>query len=71
MTPFTCAVTNKIVDWTTQRDGIAQEMKAMLDGAAFNDQVFDEVRGKQLINQAQALLEEVRDCATDPVSCAQ
>jgi hypothetical protein len=65
------ALTNKIVSWTDQRDAIAQEMKAMLDGAAFNDEVFDEVRGKQLINQAQALLEEVNSCAANPVSCAQ
>ena len=65
------ALTNKIASWTDQRDAIAQEMKAMLDGAAFNDQVFDEVRGRQLVNQAQALLEEVSSCAANPVSCAQ
>jgi hypothetical protein len=65
------ALTNKILNWTDTRDAIAQEMKVMLDGAAFNDQVFDEGRGRQLINQAQALLEEVNSCAADPVSCAQ
>ena len=65
------ALTNKIASWTDQRDAIAQEMKAMLDGAAFNDQVFDEVRGRQLVNQAQTLLEEVSSCAANPVSCAQ
>jgi hypothetical protein len=65
------ALTNKIASWTDQRDAIAQEMKAMLDGAAFNDQVFDEVRGRQLVNQAQALLEEVSSCAANSTSCAQ
>src|SRR6266550_3760903 len=64
-------LTNKILNWTDTRDAIAQEMKVMLDGAAFNDQVFDEGRGRQLINQAQALLEEVTSCAANPVSCAQ
>ena len=65
------ALTNKIASWTNQRDAIAQEMKAMLDGAAFNDQVFDEFRGRQLVNQAQALLEEVSSCAANSTSCAQ
>jgi hypothetical protein len=65
------ALTNKILNWTDARDAIAQEMKSLLDGAAFNDQIFDEVRGKQLINQAQGLLEEVSSCAANPASCGQ
>jgi hypothetical protein len=46
-------------------------MKAMLDRAAFNNEVFDEVRGRQLIDQAQDLLDEVSACAANPASCAQ
>ena len=65
------ALTNRIQEWTEQRDDIAAEMKAMLNGAVFNDAVFNEIRGRQLVNQAQALLEEVSSCAANPVSCAQ
>jgi hypothetical protein len=65
------ALTNKILNWTDARDAIASEMKAMLDRAAFNNEVFDEVRGRQLIDQAQDLLDEVSACAANPASCAQ
>ena len=43
----------------------------MLDGAAFNDEVFDEVRGRHLIADAEALLGEVADCAGNILQCAQ
>jgi len=65
------ALTNKIKTWTDIRDAIAAEMKGLLDGAAFYDQVFDEVHGKALINQAHLLLEAVSSCAAAPTSCAQ
>jgi hypothetical protein len=45
-------------------------MKALLQGAAFYDQFFDEVRARHLINHAEALLEEASICAADPSSCA-
>jgi len=64
-------LSNKILNWTAERDAIAGEMQAMLDGSAFDGDVFDEVRGRQLIDQAQALLEEVNQCAADPVNCAK
>jgi len=65
------ALTDRILKWTDQRDEIAAEMKAMLNGAVFNYAVFNEIRGRQLVNQAQALLEEVSSCAANPMSCAQ
>jgi hypothetical protein len=65
------ALTNKIVSWIDARDAIASEMKGLLDGAVFYDQVFDEVLGKQLIDQAQVLLEAVSSCAANLTSCAQ
>jgi hypothetical protein len=43
----------------------------MLDGSAFGDEVFDEVSARQLVNQAQALLDEVKRCAAHPAACAQ
>ena len=65
------ALTNKILTWTDARDAIGSEMKAMLDGTAFNDEVFDEVRGRHLVDQAQGLLDEMSGCAFNPISCAQ
>ena len=64
------ALTDRILKWTDQRDEIAAEMKAMLNGAVFNGEVFNEVRGRQLVNQAQALLEEVSNCAANTATCA-
>jgi len=43
----------------------------MLDGAAFNDEVFDEGRGRQLIADAQALLDAVATCAANIAQCTQ
>jgi hypothetical protein len=64
------ALTDKIINWTDRRDALAAEMKALLQGAAFYDQFFDEVRARHLINHAEALLEEASICAVNPSSCA-
>ena len=64
-------LTNKILHWTDERDALAAEMKAMLDGAAFGDEVFDEVQSGVLIDRAQALLDDVSSCAANPLSCVQ
>ena len=64
-------LSDKIHDWTDQRDEIAAEMKAILNGAVFYNTVFNEIRARQLIDQAQALLDEVSGCAADPTACAQ
>ena len=64
------ALENKIANWTDQRDALAAQMKAMLDGAAFNDEPFNEVQAKQLINQAEVLLDDVSSCAANVNSCA-
>jgi len=53
-----------------RRNGLAAEMQAMLDGAAFNDEPLDEVQAKQLINQAEALLGDVSSCAANLAGCA-
>jgi hypothetical protein len=65
------ALENKILGWTALRDSIAADMGSMLNGAAFDDEVFDEVTARQLISHAQALLEDVKSCAASPMSCAQ
>jgi len=65
------ALSDKIRAWTDQRDEIAAEMKAMLNGAVFYNTVFNLIRARQLIDLAQALLDEVNGCAADPTACAQ
>jgi hypothetical protein len=62
---------NKITNWRTQRDSIASQMKALLEGAAFNSESIDEVQAKQLIQSAEALLGQVAACAGNVTACEQ
>jgi len=62
---------NKIIGWTATRNSIAGQMRAILFGAAFNGQKFDENLGKQLIAQGQALLSEAHTCAANIPQCAR
>jgi hypothetical protein len=50
---------SRIQKLTEQRDVVASEMKALLDGAAFNGNVIDERQAKKLIEQGEDLLEAV------------
>src|SRR5215469_8382304 len=54
---------HEIQDWTTMRDAIAGQMRAMLNRAAFGGQAIDENQAKSLISQAQNLLKEVSSVA--------
>jgi hypothetical protein len=49
----------QLASFTSVRDGIASQMSAMLESAAFNGQAIDEGAAKGLISQAQQLLEQV------------
>ena len=53
----------EIQGWTTTRDAIAGQMKAMLEGAAFGGQALDEKQAKSLISQAQTLSSQVSSAA--------
>ncbi|HEY6410503.1 MAG TPA: hypothetical protein VIY29_23890, partial [Ktedonobacteraceae bacterium] len=50
---------NKLVLVTTQRDDLASKMIGMLEQAEFNNQAIDEQQAKQLIDQGNALLQQV------------
>jgi hypothetical protein len=65
------ALSSKLSNWTSRRKALATEIRGMLDGAAFNDQVLDEVRARQLVAQSQALLDEAAACAVNIAQCAQ
>jgi hypothetical protein len=51
----------QIASLTTQRDALASQMKALLDGATFGGQALNEQQAKQLITQGEALLEQARE----------
>src|SRR5262249_9296151 len=53
------ALESQIANLTSQRNPIASQMIAMLENAAFNGKKIDEVAAKNLIAQAQALLNTV------------
>jgi hypothetical protein len=57
------ALENDIASWVEQRDALATQMKAMLDGAAFSGQKINEPDAKNLIVQAQTLLNQVHTAA--------
>jgi hypothetical protein len=65
------ALEGKIANWRVQRDSLANQMKAMLEGAAFSGETIDNIQAKQLISQGQALLNEVRACAGNIPACVQ
>jgi hypothetical protein len=51
----------QIASLTAQRDALASQMKALLDGATFGGQALNEQQAKQLISQGEALLEQARE----------
>jgi hypothetical protein len=61
---------NKIASWTTQRDGLAAQIKTMLEGAEFGGLAINEQQAKGLISASQALLDQASACAANPGSCA-
>jgi hypothetical protein len=57
---------NQLVSFTNQRDDLAAQMLALLEGAEFNGQTIDQQQAQQLISQAQALLNQVNSLAGNP-----
>jgi hypothetical protein len=60
---------SRIASWHERRDAIAGPMRALLEGAAFGGQPIGEQQAQHLINQGQALLEEVTSCAEELSDC--
>ncbi|HEU5367287.1 MAG TPA: hypothetical protein VFU69_02440, partial [Ktedonobacterales bacterium] len=57
------ALENQLISFTSQRDALASQMISMLENAAFNGQAINEIAAKQLISQAQQLLDDVHALA--------
>ncbi len=60
---------NLISQWTLERDGLAAQIKAMLEGAEFNGIPIDEKAANDLIAEAQALLDQANHCASHLGTC--
>ena len=54
---------NKLSSITNERDALASQMIALLEGAEFNGQAINGSQAQQLIAQGQALLDEVNALA--------
>lgn len=61
----------KIADWTADRDGIAAQIKSMLEEAEFGGAPIDQGVAMQLINQGQGLLDSANECAANLARCAR
>jgi hypothetical protein len=61
----------QISAWTLERDGLAAQIKAMLEGAEFNGLPIDEKVANDIIQEAKALLDQASDCASNPAKCAK
>ena len=57
------SIENSISDLTTQRDALASQIKAALDGAAFDGQQIKERDAKDWIDQAQSLIDQAKALA--------
>jgi hypothetical protein len=57
------ALETELTGFGQQRDPLARQMIAAIDGAEFNNQVIDQQQAKDLIAQAQALLDQVHAAA--------
>src|SRR5260221_1313925 len=52
---------NKLMSFGSQRDALAAQMIALLEGAEFNGQPFSDSQAQSLISQGQALLDQVNN----------
>jgi hypothetical protein len=55
---------NQVESWIDERDALANQMRAMLEGAEFSDEPIDEARAKDLISDGEALLRQSADLAS-------
>jgi len=65
------ALQGKLASWAERRDGLAEEMKALLDGATFQGDRIESRRALGLIGEALALMFDVGRCAASPAHCAK
>jgi len=62
---------NKLEAWRDRRDALANEMRDILEGAAFGNKEVNHDQAQDLLEKANALLDQVRACAADTAACAK
>jgi len=62
---------SKIAAWTSQRDSLATQIKSLLEGAEFGGLFINEQQAKEIISDAQSLLDRASSCASNPAACSQ
>jgi len=62
---------NKLEAWRDRRDALANKMRDILEEAAFGNTDVNHDQAEDLIEGANALLDQIRDCARDTAACAK
>lgn len=62
---------NKLEAWRDRRDALANKMRDILEGAAFGNNDVNRDQAEDLIEKANALLDQIRACAADTATCAK
>ncbi|MFZ0883571.1 MAG: hypothetical protein WAN14_09240, partial [Candidatus Acidiferrales bacterium] len=62
---------NTISQWTLERDGLAAQIKSMLEGAEFGGTPIDEKVAQKIIIEGQALLDQAKACENRPGKCGK
>jgi hypothetical protein len=62
---------NQINSWTAERDGLAAQIKSMLEGAEFNGEAIDNKQAKDIIDEGEALLDQSEHCVANLNKCGQ
>ena len=62
---------NKLEAWRDRRDALANKMRDILEGAAFGNKEVNQDQAEDLLEKANALLDQVRACAADTAACAK
>jgi hypothetical protein len=68
--PVYTALEAKIAAWTSERDTLAGEIKAILEGAEFDGQAINQQQANHIISDAEDLLGRASKCASNPANCA-
>jgi hypothetical protein len=59
-------VEGQLANFTSQRDGLAQQMLTLLEGAEFNNQSISDKQASSLVDQANNLTTNVQALANNP-----
>ena len=62
---------NKLEAWRDRRDALADQMQDILEGAAFGGKESNDGKVEDLVQKANALLNEVRACTAETAACAK